>query len=653
MLINIFAETNYFDKIYIKIITEVVITLIASVIIFVVKKAKEYLNDSKSINNYKSARNWIKDVLTKQCFQNADVKSYDRQISSLKMCESFILHGGAGTGKSMLLRNHYLHTCKKERFAQCLFYDSSMLNAPINVALDTINQNIISSRFRNIFIYLDGIDETDKANEQFFEMIINRYPSKKIYFRISCRDKFFDQIANSSLQSEQHLFENFYTTIKWSDNALIRYVECLITNDGLLTEYNKSELIKIFKEMPQESWSIIDNSPLMCQLLYNIIKNNHNYKLESNKFAFYKSFFLNSVLVNYPAKDSKLLEFAQSVFDVFDNHRYLEYNKVFEYILKPFNISEGNYALLKHETFKEFLIAYCYNESLENIDYRTINVISHAYTNDIADFITEGLLLKNVDEMKNAFIRLYNYTKEDNSENLDELNSAIRCLSAEKFFRLKYEIIFRLGRLHYDSVEQKKTIINFLTDIYMNDNNISNLPSDNTDYWLAVLKRCCAISSSFLCGYDIEMDYVEKMLDWRHKQYQPNFDLANRSHTLYFYGDIVNDNDIFGYIDREANCSCDKALHKRINRLSQINDKTDIDDMTDKELRKYCFRLFDIATIYTFIKSRINHPELLNLTDKDKEIIKTFKTDFIDRTNKNSSRTVLLNEIKNKTIELL
>ncbi len=167
-----------------------------------------------------------------------------------------------------------------------------------------------------------------------------------------------------------------------------------------------------------------------------------------------------------------------------------------------------------------------------------------------------------------------------------------------------------------------------------------------------VLKRCCAISSSFLGGYTIEMDYVSRMLDWN-SLYDKNYDLANRSHTLYFYGDIINEDDIFGYIDNTADCSCDKAIHKRINRLSEINGISDIGNMKPKELRKYYFRLFDIATIYTFIKSRIRNPELLNLSETDKKIIRGFKTNFEDKGDVKKARATLLLNIKNATIELL
>ena len=74
--------------------------------------------------------------------------------------------------------------------------------------------------------------------------------------------------------------------------------------------------------------------------------------------------------------------------------------------------------------------------------------------------------------------------------------------------------------------------------------------------------------------------------------------MANRSHTLVYYSDVPDSN-LDTFRDRHAENSWSFARAKRMERLAfPLPDS--ISDMTAKEKKKFYFRAFDIATIYTF-----------------------------------------------------
>ena len=121
-----------------------------------------------------------------------------------------------------------------------------------------------------------------------------------------------------------------------------------------------------------------------------------------------------------------------------------------------------------------------------------------------------------------------------------------------------------MGRIDLCSDE----IIDFLYFVYNYDENVNI--KENTAYYATVLKRCCAISCSFLGSEQIELDYIMKMLPFNkfgeNANYIPDYDLANRSHTLLFYGDITKTN-IFDFKDDATNNPYSLAFSKRIERL--------------------------------------------------------------------------------------
>lgn len=603
-----------------------------------------------TVNN---SGNWIKDELAREQFRKVPIKYHNRRLSVNRMRGSFILHGDAGSGKSMALKKHYLIEREKANRALCYFYEAAEL---VNTDFILLEKTTHDSKFNKIVFYFDGIDETDKATEDFFYNMRGIFQNKKLYFRISCRDTFFNNIRNSEIQTKKKLFTHFYQTTVWKQADLVKYAESLINADKQ-THKNKAQLKDKFSKQSSSDWGKINYSPLMCKMLYDIYKNNIDYIPDSNRFMFYKSFITESVLITLPDKEKQLSDFADIVYFANSKRTAVTYNDIFKPILKSLKNEDDKVAIFTHETFREFFIAYHIICRLKNISEEAIESLSQPYANEISDFISDGLLTLNEPDITNVLISIYNLVSNMQTNKPEKIVNYIKSLSPEKIFRLKFSIVFRLGRLRYQTPERSKLIVKFFKDIYYHADNqqfILSYDDNNANYWRAVFKRCCAISSSFLGGYEIEIDYVTRLLDWK-ANYDADYDLANRSNTLCFYGDVASKDDIFGYIDRRATCSCDKALHKRINRLSEINDidnDTDIKELSPKLKRKYYFRLFDISTIYTFIKSRKYRADLLNVTKKDIKIIKNFKTSFKDGSDI-YGRADLISEIKQHTIDLI
>ena len=74
--------------------------------------------------------------------------------------------------------------------------------------------------------------------------------------------------------------------------------------------------------------------------------------------------------------------------------------------------------------------------------------------------------------------------------------------------------------------------------------------------------------------------------------------MVNRSHTQIYYGD-VSETDVLSYRD-DGYGDWAKARKKRINRLSNDPHQYSLND------RDTCFRLFDLATIYSFLASHVD-----------------------------------------------
>ena len=86
----------------------------------------------------------------------------------------------------------------------------------------------------------------------------------------------------------------------------------------------------------------------------------------------------------------------------------------------------------------------------------------------------------------------------------------------------------------------------------------------------------------------------------------------------------VFDSNIYTFRDGNAENSWKYARMKRINRLGfPLPDH--LSDMSKMERKKYYFRVFDMATIYTFLRSRPGYV----LRKEEKEILTNTKIDFI------------------------
>lgn len=341
---------------------------------------------------------------------------------------------------------------------------------------------------------------------------------------------------------------------------------------------------------------------------------------------------------------------AIEVFDSFcKGEKKIRYADCISPILKNKNSDKITFV---HETFFEYFVArhYLYQLNRKETDKAVLSIFCQNYSNDFADFITSALVAENYEKQKlyaQKLCDIYFHTFSRKEEKLYLSQGykgpvytvnygLINNLSSREFFSLKYEIIFRLGRLNIsDSI-----ISDFLKFVYYNDKNTKQMR--NKDYYIVVLKRCCAISSSFTANEEIELDYVNHMLPFQQKDYDINYDLANRSHTLLFYGDVAS-NDIFQFVDDNSIVEFKNAFKKRIDRLSlELPQK--VSDMNDKQKKKYLFRLFDLATVYTFMYNRKK-----KLSDEEYRIIKNTLVEFEGA---GSERNNMMLKIKEEIMKL-
>lgn len=235
------------------------------------------------------------------------------------------------------------------------------------------------------------------------------------------------------------------------------------------------------------------------------------------------------------------------------------------------------------------------------------------------------------------------------------MQNTLNKLSKEQFITLKFMIANRMGRL-----KTPDAIVNeFLSYVYERDDHVAQkwilLTDGELNYYRAILKRCCAISASFIGLHEIEMDYIRKITGIPDaSEYNQYYDVANRSHTLLYYGDYtVSKDDELMFRDAPEKSSC-KACRKRLNHLQELFDCSDVKLMNNKQLRWYRFRLFDIATIYCFAKNRRDHhmnpKKSMGLTDDDCQLLKRFRVRF---DNDDAERAALIEEIRIRTMKIL
>lgn len=603
-------------------------------------------------------------------YYNNDNAESDSFIRVRQLKKAFLLIGEAGCGKSAILKQHFLIQSRKKHLfksACCLFMDSDKI-------MDYLNNNnkktelyniLKQSKFKHLYLYLDGIDEIGNENAAALFKMIEELHSEilNVSLKVSCRTAFASRhIFQDRVQS---CFDKIYEIKIWNPHQLQQF------SYKLLHEMKKKIAHKKYNDVLQyienaENWKEHINSPLLIKLLLYIklFSDEDVSKNIANKYTFYTQFL--TVLVycyedqtqnqRHPLGniDSDLNRTAEEVFQAYCHARkYISKIDVLESILKPiYNRNTDGKSIFCHETFFEYFVARYYYMQITKtmIDEGAIKALSQNYSNDFADFISAALTSNKTEESRltlaKRFIDIYSLTltvavkkqygqADKESHILRKAEFAVSRLYPQHFFSLKYEIIFRLGRLKLFS----DMILDFLEFVYYYDTNTRQV--ENTPYYIAVLRRCCAISSSFMGGEKIELDYVSHMLPFYQDAYDRNYDIANRSHTLLFYGDVPNDT-IFSFHDEHGYVKWDHARKKRIQRLSTELPSA-IQSMNPKQKKQFYFRLFDLATIYTFLYSRPSH----HLTTKEINIIKNCKIEFSDQS---TSRANLLRDIKEHTL---
>ncbi len=576
--------------------------------------------------------------------------------------QPYILSGEAGCGKSTFIKYDYLYHLR-HKYIKRLGY--IYLNA--GTLLDYFNDkdkatelynNLRDTNYKKSFIYIDGIDEigenrVEQLNE-LVERLLNLSP--KVVLKVSCRTEFFHKyIERNPVFS---IINQHVAVARWTSTALRRFVKKFVR------KYIKSEkaaLTKIARNIDNStSWEKTVNSPLLMKLYIYILLYGENYAAVDfeNKYDFYSKFITVLIYsygkrmgspINKTAISKKQDSIAANVFDAFSRgEKKIQISAYIKYttpVLK--NISDHK-ASFTHETFYEYFVARHYFVKLgeDAINSGVIAVLCHSYSNDYADFISDAFLTCDPQERRKyvkKFCDIYYFTLDAatkrlfrlrNSVAIPGLHFSLKNIDAHEFFIMKYEIIFRLGRLRLTD----QSIKSFLDFVYYHDSNTKQ--ADNAEYFVVVLKRGCAISASFIESERIELDYVTHMLDYSNN-YNPYYDLANRSHTLLFYGDVSN-NSLFSFTDNDTTISCDKAFSKRIERLS-LSLPNSISSMDEKTKKKYLFRVFDLATIYTFMVNRKQ-----KLTNDQLKIITNCQVSFSGASNE---RIDLMTKLKDKILE--
>ena len=594
-------------------------------------------------------------------------------LSGLK--GSFVIKGVPGSGKSAVVKRLFFIEYWKARFFSrnlALYYDSSKIKRTLDNTNDLISK-LRTADFKRLTLVLDGIDETvlPTENEKISSFLDDCvHVVDKFRIIICCRNEYSRSVIEHYYRDHYQL--GVYEVEKWSKEQVIDYTQKLIS----LFSDNKDQSNTLKSFFSQEHiLQIIDFNPLLAKMLLCIKLYDPDYEPLENKYEFYQS-FLKILTIEHYSNETEIPVFRNNLNKnaelVFKSYKADVGNREFDYDSVPYfdpiimKRSGQGTVLFRHESFFEFLLAHYVGLRLQAVSIESIEVLSSEYTNDIADFISDQLKVKSTQEreqIRNNLIALYGLTISNNKQieynklfnpiplENTQYKSCIDKLENGPFFTIKYEIIFRLGRLLLED-----NVLNSFLKFAYNDNRVANRYINNSDKnkWIVVLKRCCAISASFVGYEEIEIDYVKHMLSYRKNEYKRLYDIINRSHTLIFYEDReMKNNGILEFLEYMDNgiFDCTKSCTKRVNRLSKLKDiAVPVNEMGKKDKRIYYFRLFDIATIYTFIVSRKSIDLLPWLNYDNRKIIKTFRTQFEGMS---PEREALLNEIKSKTLELL
>lgn len=577
--------------------------------------------------------------------------------------KSYIIYGNAGDGKSAFLKYDYLKSANNILTARKTLYlyltSSDMVEYLENREYFTELLNDISfAKYKKLFLYIDGIDEIGEDWITDFNELLREFKMAcqgKVIIKVTCRNEFYKKHLerNNTLS----FIDNNINVHEWTTKEILKFAKYIL----LILKFSKYEssnpINQIYGSISQEKkWAEYITSPLLMKL-YIYCKLHTAVDIEEkikNKYDLYESFVTEIIKAylrrnNSPQNNSNLItlqdDISKEIFEMYKRKKKsIPLNDNYNCISTVLKKLPNNNYTFTHETFYEYFIARNYMLNIfNNISCIDVHIFSVSYSNDYADFITDAinrLNEKSKTYISERFMELYSFSM--NKDVQKEYNSYfgepkvkinLEMLSEKEKFSFKYELIFRLGRLYISN----KRIKQFLKLVYTKDKNI--YLKEDTEYFIAVLKRCCAISSSFIGDEEIEIDYVSQMLPEFNKEYNRYYDLANRSHTLLFYGDV--NGDIYNFRDDDITICYERAFGKRIKRL-QIDLPDIIDKMDPKQKKKYYFRLFDLATIYTFLYNR-KKP----MSENEMYIVQNCKVNFVGAS---ENRVSLMKEIRDSIL---
>ena len=582
---------------------------------------------------------------------------------------SYLIVGESGCGKSTFLYQDYLRQTSSLFDTVFPFFHpvkwltsfSLYLSANDLIKLDEETIKKISEKcselpIRHARLYLDGLDEMgDKFESQriLIENLIRAMKlAKECEVKIACRRNFALKHSCSDLFSAGQ-FSSGYDLLEveyWDSEALEEISKIVLANHNLRKSLKsqsddilkKSEKwIKLFydklknnkKAVFKDSSSVdkcLINSPLLLMLfLYVNLFTPSEISLSEriSKYSMY-SRFINALGASSGANqkeiDKEKKEIAHLSFEhysqlysngssriVSENQTNLNGVRYLMKLIKNPKFRAGEISFI-HYSFFDYFIAYRYQlvvfgEKIQPDEY--IEVLGVDYQNEISDFITEAIEnRKPNDEIASKLKEVYSLlmANKDKTANFSSIKS----------FLVKKEIAFRLGRLWYSSKQAREDVSAFLKKIYYDDHYTYDNDNDR-EIHLAMLKRWIAIAGSLMNtedGEEIELDFIKKMIC---NPYENNIaDLANRSQTLVFYGDVTGVSSL-DYRDDASETKCDNAIRKRVNRLRNINDESYFTLLNknlnprENELKNYCFRAFDLASIYCLLRFHKGNNKML------------------------------------------